>query len=80
MIESKQLDKDQRTEFLFKRAYCDLENNNLDLALERFTEVEKLPVSDYSVPSRYAIGYINYQKKEFKEARPWFEQSAVDSR
>lgn len=80
LIESKQLDKDQRTEFLFKRAYCDLENNNLDLALERFTEVEKLPVSDYSVPSRYAIGYINYQKKEFKEALPWFEQSSVDSR
>ena len=80
LIKIKQLDKDQRTEFLFKRAYCDLENKNLDIALERFKEVEKLPVSDYTAPSRYAIGYINYQNKDFREALAWFEQSSNDSR
>ena len=80
LLNTKQLNKDQRTEFLFKRAYCDLENKNLDIALERFQEVEKLPVSDYTAPSRYAIGYINYQNKDFREALPWFEQSSTDSR
>ena len=80
LLKTKQLNKDQRTEFLFKRAYSDLENKNLDIALERFQEVEKLPVSDYTAPSRYAIGYINYQNKDFREALPWFEQSSTDSR
>ena len=80
LLKVKQLNKDQRTEFLFKRAYADLENKDLDLALERFKEVEKLPVSEYTAPSRYAIGYINYQKKDFREALAWFEQSSDDSR
>ena len=79
-LKIKQLNKSQRTEFLFKRAYSDLENKELNTALERFHEVEKLPVSDYTAPSRYAIGYINYQKKDFREALSWFEQSSEDSR
>ena len=80
LIKPKQLDKGQRTEFLFKRAYSDLENGDLETAMERFKEVEELPVSDYTAPSRYAIGYINYQKKDFREALAWFEQSSEDSR
>ena len=80
LINEKQLNKNQRTEFLFKMAYSDLENKELDLALERFREVEKRPFSDYTAPSRYAIGYINYQKKNFREALAWFEQSSEDGR
>ena len=80
LIKPKQLEKSQRTEFLFKRAYSDLENKDYDLALLRFRDVEKLPVSEYTAPSRYAIGYINYQKKDFREALPWFEKSAEDGR
>ena len=79
-IKARHLDKNQRTEFMFKRAYSDLENKELDKALERFHEVEKLPVSDYTAPSRYAIGFINYQKKDFREALAWFEQAAEDGR
>ena len=80
LISVKQLDRNQRTEFLFKRAYCNLENKELETALERFHEVEKLPMSDYSAPSRYAIGYINYQLKEFRKALAWFEKASQDDR
>ena len=79
-IAPKQLTKSQRTEFLFKRAYSDLENKELELALKRFREVEALPFSDYTAPSRYAIGYINYQMKDFREALAWFEQASEDGR
>ena len=80
LLKPKHLDKGQRTEFLFKRAYCNLENKEFQTALERFHEVEKLPMSDFTAPSRYAIGYINYQKKDFREALAWFEQSSEDGR
>ena len=80
LLKPKQLDKSQRTEFLFKRAYSDLENKEFEVALKRFHEVEQLPMSDYTAPSRYAIGYINYQMKDFREALAWFEQSAEDGR
>ena len=80
LLTAKNLNKNQRTEFLFKRAYCDLENKEFETALKRFREVEKLPMSDYTVPSRYAIGYINYQEKNFREALAWFEKSSDDER
>ena len=80
LIRPKQLEKNQRTEFLFKRAYSDLENKEFETALTRFHEVEKLPLSDFTAPSRYAVGYINYQMKDFREALPWFEKSAEDGR
>lgn len=79
-IKVKHLDKSQRTEFTFKKAYCALESGQMQDALEGFKEVEKMPASDFSAPSRYVIGYINYELKDFKEAVQWFEKSVNDSR
>lgn len=79
-LKPKQLDKSQRTEFMFKTAYCDLENKDFESALKRFHEVEELPMNDYTAPSRYAIGYINYRMKDFREALAWFMQASEDSR
>lgn len=79
-ISQKDLYKDQRHEFLFRKAYCDLENNDLSSALDGFTKVEKMPQSDYTLPARYAIGYINYLMRDFKEASAWFEKTMKDSR
>lgn len=76
----KRLDKKQRTEYLFKNAYCALENGDRQNALDGFKEVEGLQYSDYTAPSRYAIGYINYDLKNFKEALKWFEKAATDGR
>lgn len=79
-ISLKQLYKSQRTEYLFRKAYCDLENRDLDSAEENFAEVEKRQFSDYTAPSRYALGYINYVNKDFSEAIEWFEKSRKDFR
>ena len=74
------LHRDQRTEYVFKSAYCDLENGNHFSARDGFREVEKMKVSGYTAPSRYALGYIEYNMKHFKEAIVWFEKSAQDLR
>ena len=57
------LERAQVDEYLFKRAYCELENGKADRALLRFIELEKRPVSDYSAPARYSIAYIKYENK-----------------
>lgn len=79
-INMKRLPKGQRAGFAFRKAYCALENSHKQEALDGFKKVEEMPESDYTAASRYAIGYINYDLKKFKEAIKWFEMSAGDSR
>ena len=67
-------------EYLFKKAYCDLENGEVDRALLQFLYMEPRPVSDYTAPARYTIAYINYDKGNFAEALEWFEKSSADGR
>lgn len=76
----KQLGKSQATEYLFRKAYCDLENRDLVSAKESFAAVEARKFSDYTSPSRYALGYIEYVDKDFEEALKWFEKSGKDAR
>jgi len=72
--------KGDRAEFMFKKGYAALENGDMQEALSDFRIVESMKASDYTAPSRYAIGYINYELKDFKEALRWFEESAKDGR
>lgn len=67
-------------EYLFKKAYCDLENGELDRALLRFAEIDRRQFSDYTAPARYAAAYINYRKTNFREALDWFGKAASDIR
>lgn len=79
-LSASDLYKSQVDEFLFKKAYSALENRQLDDALLRFTELERRPVTDFTAPARYAIGYINYEKEDFRDALEWFEKASTDSR
>ncbi len=79
-IEESELYRDQADEFLFKKAYSLLENRSLDEALLRFLELERRPITDFTAPARYAIGYIDYERKDFREAMEWFEKASDDSR
>ena len=72
--------RDQRIEYVFKNAYCNLENSNIYSARDGFMEVENRRFSDYTAPSRYALGYIEYNLKNFEQAIKWFEQAAKDVR
>ena len=79
-INVRKLRKNQRLEFLFIKAYCDLENRDLESAKANFAEVEKSSSQDYASPSRYALGYINYVQRNFPEAIEWFEMARKDGR
>ena len=67
-------------EFLFKRAYCELEAGDKEKALLQFTELQKRPLSDYTAPAQYSIAYINYEKENFAEALRWYERASSDIR
>lgn len=79
-ITDKDLYRGQRTEYTFKKAYCDLEAGRLESAKENFMKVEQKQFSDYSAPSRYAVGYIEYQLKNFPDAITWFGKASFDNR
>ena len=80
LLDKKSLYKDQRVEFVFKSAYSDLECGNVEAARRGFVEVESGEHSDYTAPSQYAIGYIDYSREQFSEALNWFEKAAKDAR
>ena len=80
MVKVKHLYKDQRDEYLFKKAYCMLEKGDYDNALKGFQEVHKRPESDYTAPARYALGSICYRNGDFSQAQEWFEKSSSDRR
>lgn len=80
MIPKNSLSKTQVAEYMFKRAYCDFALGDYAAAREKFTDVEKMPFSDFTAPSRYAIGYIDYSNNEFNSAIDWFSLSVKDPR
>lgn len=80
IVTPSQIERSQIDEYLFKKAYCELENGDVDRALLRFIELERRPISDYTAPAKYTIAYINYEKKNFYDALGWFEKAALDSR
>ena len=74
------LRREQVAEYVFKRAYSDYALQRYPEARERFLAVEKMPFSDYTAPSRYALGYIDYSSSDFDSAIKWFELAAKDPR
>ena len=72
--------KDQRVDYLFRKGYCDLENHDLESARSNFLLVEAESFSDYTLPARYALGYISYVFEDFQTAVNWFEKARKDNR
>lgn len=79
-LKENNLYKSQRTEYVFKYAYCCMENGDLDSAYSGFMDVNGKKLSDYTAPAHYALGYIEYNRQNFPNARKWFERAASDSR
>lgn len=80
LIRETSLYRSQRTEYVFKKAYCDLEDGDMTAAMAGFADVEVRKISDYTAPARYALGYIEYNLKHFVRAEQWFAKAASDSR
>ena len=79
-IDMRSLKNSQVPEFIFKQAYSLFELDEYDRAEELFSKAEKMPYSDYTAPSRYSLGYIEYVWKNFEESFDWFSKAAKDPR
>jgi len=79
-IDDTQVAKKDVPEYLFKYAYSCFETGKKDNATRLFTQVDELNSSDYSGPSRYALGYQYYEDRRFEEAIKWFEKARKDQR
>lgn len=74
------LQPSQKDEYLFKKAYCALEQHNLTEVSIILEELSRRPLNDYTAPGRYILGYVNYENHDFKEAISWFEKASEDHR
>ncbi len=79
-VNSKGLSRRDYTEILFKRAYCDYAVGEYEAAREGFDKVLKRPASEFTAPSHYAKGFMDYSENRFAQAFPEFEAAAKDSR
>ena len=79
-IDMRSLKNSQVPEFIFKQAYSLFELDEDDRAEELFSKAEKMPYSDYTAPSRYSLGYIEYVRKNFEDSFDWFSKAAKDPR
>ena len=79
-IDRKRIDKGQVDEYIFKSAFCALENGDKDQAKELFEEIDLRPVSDFTAPSRYLLGIVAYEDKDFQKATDWMDEASEDSR
>jgi tetratricopeptide (TPR) repeat protein len=79
-VPASHIEESQLDDYLFKKAYCELETGDMDRAHLQFLDIAARPVSDYTAPSQYSIAYINYEKENYQEALDWFEKSAQDGR
>ena len=80
MVPASHVGESQLDEYLFKKAYCELEAGDMDRALLQFHDVVARPVSDFTAPAKYSIACINYDKGNYLEALRWFEQTVEDRR
>lgn len=78
-VKYKSLDRHQRCEYWFKRGFCELNREEFDEAQKCFGEAVKYD-SQYLDPSRFALGIIAYNRKDFAGAAEWFELSRNDDR
>lgn len=72
--------KDQKDEYIFKYGYSALEAGDVAKAEALFKECAIRPVTDYTAPANYALGYIRYGQSDFKKAQEWLELASRDDR
>lgn len=79
-LRMKDLSKSERAQFAFKKGYCYYKSGNIPEAENEFAIVSRMDMNDYSAPSQYMTGYIQYNRGNFREAQEWFLKSALDER
>ena len=79
-VEEKNLYRDWRTEYRFKRAFSEMTRGNRKEAAPLFKSVAEGKKSKFTYPALYYLGYVYYLDKRFAEAYDLFVKSEGDSR
>lgn len=67
-------------EYIFKCGYCAFSLARNSEAMQFFTLLESLPMSEFTAPGRYLTGVIYYNAEQFAEAEAQFWKASVDPR
>ena len=79
-LDRSRVEKGQIDEYIFKTAFCALETGDREPARRLFTELDMRPVTDFTAPSRYALGYMAYEDKDFVQAIAYMDEASEDRR
>ncbi|MBQ9400063.1 MAG: tetratricopeptide repeat protein [Bacteroidales bacterium] len=79
-VDTRRLYRDQVPEYTFKRGYCDYDRVSYPEARKRFLALQDMEFTDYTAPSRYALGFMSYADANFDEAISWFAKAQSDPR
>lgn len=79
-LNEKDLPVASRPEYIFKTGYCDFTKGNYPEAINNFTRLDGMKLTNFTAPARYLNGVMNYNTKNFKNAVDWFEKAKTDPR
>ncbi len=79
-ISVEDLYEDQKAEFTYKLGYSAYGVGEWERAKGLLVRARGFGWNDYSAPSYYILGYINYAQGNFKDASEWFLLAAKDHR
>ena len=71
-LNSSKLDADQRSEYYYKKGYCQMKQSQFDQALASYQKVMNTK-SSYSKPANYYYAHIQYQKGNLDKALTSFK-------
>ncbi len=74
------LQNSQIPEYSYKLGYSAYRCGEWNYAETLLSRLSRLPYSDYTAPSCYTLGYMNYAQKRFSQAEEWFGKASGDIR
>ena len=79
-LSAQDLKESQQAEFTYKLGYSAYGVGEWERARSFLLRARQMPYSDYTAPSYYTLGYIDYSRKHFSDAADWFQLAAEDHR
>lgn len=79
-IDKRDLSKQEREEYTFRKGFCQMRIGNSQQAINTFTAIIHGTESAFRYPALYYCGYLHYINEDFAKAIPLFEQSCNEPR
>ncbi len=79
-VEKRHLQRDEKLEYSFNHAYCDMRVGKNREAMTEFEQLVSMPQHKFTPSSIYYLAYIYYINREFDMAVPLFNRLVKDDR